>query len=71
MDNFNTNDDLKVRQRAYALWEAAGCPEGREEEHWLQAEEEIRRAERGDGLQGSDAPPLPVKRAARQRTSAG
>ena len=45
MDNFNTNDDLKVRQRAYALWEAAGCPEGREEEHWLQAEEEIRRAE--------------------------
>lgn len=30
-----------VEQRAYALWEAAGRPEGRELEFWTQAEEEI------------------------------
>lgn len=26
-----------IRARAYALWEAAGCPEGSHEEHWLEA----------------------------------
>ncbi|CAN7649122.1 DUF2934 domain-containing protein [Pararhizobium sp. LjRoot255] len=26
-----------VRTRAYALWEAAGCPDGSDEEHWLEA----------------------------------
>lgn len=26
-----------IRTRAYALWEAAGCPEGSHEEHWLEA----------------------------------
>jgi hypothetical protein len=32
-----------ISQRAYALWEAAGKPEGKENEHWLQAEEEVKR----------------------------
>ena len=26
-----------IRTRAYALWEAAGCPDGSHEEHWLEA----------------------------------
>ncbi len=26
-----------VRTRAYAVWEAAGCPDGSHEEHWLEA----------------------------------
>jgi Protein of unknown function (DUF2934) len=26
-----------VRTRAYALWEAAGCPDGSHEEHWQEA----------------------------------
>ncbi|MCV0397254.1 MAG: DUF2934 domain-containing protein [Rhizobiaceae bacterium] len=30
--------EQRIRSRAYALWEAAGRPEGREEEHWAQAE---------------------------------
>ena len=36
-------DELRkaVERRAHQLWEAAGCPPGRELEHWLQAEEEI------------------------------
>lgn len=42
------DDDLieRIRQRAYELWEADGQPEGRELEHWLQAEQELR--ERGE-----------------------
>jgi hypothetical protein len=31
-----------VEQRAYALWEDADRPDGREMEFWLQAEQEIR-----------------------------
>ena len=31
----------RIRQRAYELWEASGCPQGREAEHWLQAEREL------------------------------
>ncbi len=42
----------KVRQRAYALWEQEGRPEGRESEVWHKAEQEIR----ADG-EDKSAPP--------------
>lgn len=29
--------DQRIRERAYALWQQEGCPEGRAEEHWRQA----------------------------------
>ena len=32
-------DDIAAR--AYAIWKAQGCPEGKENEHWQQAEEEL------------------------------
>jgi hypothetical protein len=32
-------DDIAVR--AYAIWKAQGCPQGRENEHWQQAEREL------------------------------
>ncbi len=30
-----------VAQRAYAIWEAEGRPDGREVDHWLRAEAEV------------------------------
>jgi hypothetical protein len=30
-----------IRERAHALWEADGRPEGRELDYWLKAEEEL------------------------------
>lgn len=30
--------EQKIRAKAYELWEAAGRPEGREREHWAEAE---------------------------------
>lgn len=36
----------KVRDRAHALWERAGRPQGQDMEHWSQAEREL--AEEGD-----------------------
>jgi hypothetical protein len=31
----------QIEARAYVLWERAGRPYGRHEEHWIQAEKEI------------------------------
>lgn len=31
-----------IRERAYAIWEQQGCPEGHSIDHWLQAETEIK-----------------------------
>ena len=33
--------DEQIRQRAHQLWLAAGCPEGQDEAHWLQARGEL------------------------------
>ena len=30
-----------IRERAHALWEADGCPKGRELQYWLRAEQEL------------------------------
>ncbi|MBM3604162.1 MAG: DUF2934 domain-containing protein, partial [Alphaproteobacteria bacterium] len=35
----------KIRDRAHAIWEDAGRPEGRDAEHWAQAEREIAAAD--------------------------
>jgi hypothetical protein len=39
--------EQRVRDRAYAIWERDGRPEGKSVEHWLQAEAEIAADERG------------------------
>ena len=33
--------DEKVRERAYQIWEREGRQDGRAEEHWSQAEQEL------------------------------
>jgi hypothetical protein len=52
-----TNDMAtdRIRERAFSLWVAAGQPEGRALEHWLQAEREIG----GEPVDGpiADTPP--------------
>lgn len=37
----------RIRERAYALWDAAGKPEDQAERFWRQAEDEIRAEESG------------------------
>ena len=32
----------QIAERAYALWEGAGYPDGRDEEFWYAAEQELR-----------------------------
>ncbi|MFC0202055.1 DUF2934 domain-containing protein [Paracoccus rhizosphaerae] len=37
----NEERTQRVRDRAHALWEQAGRPEGQDAQHWSQAEQEI------------------------------
>ena len=37
-------DDL-IRERAHAIWQAEGCPDGRQEQHWGQAAAELSQAQ--------------------------
>lgn len=39
--------EQRVRDRAHAIWERNGRPEGQSHEHWLQAEAEISAEEQG------------------------
>jgi hypothetical protein len=43
-----------LQRRAYAIWEVEGCPEGRDREHWDQAERELSAA-RAAGQSASSA----------------
>jgi hypothetical protein len=42
MSETSSNED-RIRQRAYLIWIDEGRPEGREKEHWEQAEKSIQR----------------------------
>jgi hypothetical protein len=47
--------ERRIRERAHALWEQAGRPRGRHDEHWRQASQEI--GEEGSGQQGEPSGP--------------
>ncbi len=50
----------QISKRAREIWEREGRPEGRDKEHWLQAESELRRASE----QGQNEPGLAVQQSA-------
>ena len=35
--------EWRIRERAYAIWQSEGCPEGRHQDHWRQACEAVDR----------------------------
>jgi Protein of unknown function (DUF2934) len=37
--------DQKIRERAFEIWQSEGCPDGRADHHWAQAEAEISASE--------------------------
>lgn len=58
----DTEQERRIRERAYFLWKAEGCPEGRAEAHWelacrLEAEREAYVDEEGkESFPASDPP---------------
>ena len=60
----------KIRRRAHELWQQAGQPDGRPDDHWYQAEREIDHGGTGE-VEGDERPNLEALReAARQHTDA-
>jgi hypothetical protein len=56
------NDPDQIRERAYQLWQADGCPEGLALDYWLRAEADLAgEADAGDpAIAGDDKPPAPM-----------
>ncbi len=52
--------DERIRDRAYALWEQNGHPEGRAKEHWHQAQSDLKAEDAGSGLDSPDTLPHPA-----------
>jgi hypothetical protein len=46
--------EKEIKKRAYKLWELNGKPEGREEEFWQQAEQELRNEDKSSPLRTPD-----------------
>lgn len=46
--------EQEIRERAHQLWERAGKPEGREDEFWHAAEQELRNEDRSNPLRTPD-----------------
>lgn len=61
-------DHDMIRQRAFEIWEAEGCPEGRDEIHWHQAVAEF---QNGAAAAQEDESSLPKSVAALDETTAG
>ena len=52
----------RIRARAYELWQRDGSPEGRENDHWIEAEQELDAENTGAGSAVSPEPaPQPSK----------
>lgn len=60
--------DGRVRERAYALWEQEGRPEGRDLDHWHQACQEI---DPGDDQETGSLPPPSSPQRASQDSASG
>ncbi len=65
----------KIGERAYAIWLDQGQIDGRDKEHWRQAESEIVAEEEQESAKASlppveaSAPPKPAKTGSRQRAA--
>lgn len=61
----------QVAERAYSLWQAEGCPEGRDLDHWLAAEHELLTMRPAKRLNGArKAPAAAPKKAPTKRVPA-
>lgn len=59
----------QIRTRAYYLWEADGCPQGRDWEYWMRAKTELERQPEAPAVQAT-APTRKKTAASETRASA-
>ncbi|SAK93555.1 hypothetical protein AWB75_06693 [Caballeronia catudaia] len=73
----DTNQDERIRRRAYELWQHEGGPEGRAEEFWHKALSSLQEEDSAQGTSGDqpanaagDAAPNKVERQADKKIAA-
>ncbi|WP_222910210.1 DUF2934 domain-containing protein [Pseudomonas sp. DNDY-54] len=44
--------ELRIRERAYEIWDAQGQPNGQDAEHWLLAREEVEHFYKKEAIRG-------------------
>ncbi len=64
------NDNEKIRQRAYEIWNRDGRQDGQADDHWLQAERELGGAETGVAAEQAQAAQAPQANQAPQPNQA-
>lgn len=65
--------EQRIRERAYAIWQEKGCPEGSDHEHWFLAEQEVAGASAAavaPKANGKKAPKAAAERKPRARKAA-
>ncbi|MBR8405455.1 DUF2934 domain-containing protein [Burkholderia cenocepacia] len=60
----NEDRETQIRERAYQLWQADGAPDGRADEYWQRAEQQL--DAQGSSADGRAAD-LPADQAAKRR----
>ncbi|KVH09089.1 hypothetical protein WS84_19425 [Burkholderia anthina] len=66
-NDMNEDRETQVRERAYRLWQADGAPDGRADEYWQRAEQQLDAEGRSaDGRVGQTAD-SPVDQSAKRR----
>jgi hypothetical protein len=53
-DEMTQPTDKEIKNRAYEIWERNGRPEGREDEFWRQAEQELRNEDKSSPVRTPD-----------------
>lgn len=62
--------EQRIRDRAYAIWQEKGCPEGSDHEHWFLAEQEIAGTIPPNGTDQAEAShEAPARKAAGKKTA--
>ncbi|MDN7425043.1 hypothetical protein CFB89_31095 [Burkholderia sp. AU16741] len=59
----NEERETQIRERAYRLWQVDGAPDGRADEYWQRAEQQLD----AEGGGGEQAPDLPVDQSTKRR----
>ena len=68
----NEDRETQIRERAYRLWQADGSPDGRADEYWQQAEQQLDAEGGGSTDQSADdgaepAEDFPIDQSAKRR----
>ena len=69
----NKADDGEIAKRAYAIWEREGRPHGRDFDHWLKAEREMKSgaATAPKPTKATSSPPSRARKTTRKSATPG